>query len=1022
MKKTIVALLCAMLCMCLMIPAFAEEATPSATLSADKTTLNPGDEVVFVVTLADCEKAASIAFGMQFDESVFELVIGEPVLDEDGEETGRYTTPAWILKNSWLGVTLDGIDLEKNNAALKFFAGTKDVNGERFTFTLRVKDTAAFGETNVEVTAKLENKDKDFFYPENNTLSLNIVCPHNNQSMIPAVEATCCETGLTVGYQCDDCGEIVTAQDEIPATGEHVDADGEWNHDEDGHFYVCYFGTEFGRVAHSGGHATCIAKAQCEVCGIEYGQVDSNEHGETEIRDDSVESCVVDGYTGDTYCLDCGEKIAEGEVISAPGHDDADAVEENRLEPTCAVDGSYDLVVYCSVCGEELIRDTIVISATGEHNFVETDRQEATCTEDGYVNYACGCGTAFDTEVLPMTGHSHEAAVTAPTCTEQGYTTYTCHCGDEYVDDYVDALGHTEVTTEENRVEPTCAVDGSYVQVVTCSVCGEELSRETIVIPATGEHIFVETDRQEATCTEDGYVNYACGCGTAFDTEVLPMTGHSHEAAVTAPTCTEQGYTTYTCHCGDEYVDDYVDALGHTEVTTEENRVEPTCAVDGSYVQVVTCSVCGEELSRETIVIPATGEHIYAEPGERVEPTCTEDGYYIMICGCGAEERTELPALGHEWVAANCTTPKTCSVCGATEGEPVPEAHDYGEWEIIVEAGNEEGLMRRWCAVCGGFDELVIPPNHTCSFRKLVIAPTCDSWGVDLYICTGCELSYTDNYKPALGHTFGEYVSNNDATCTEDGTKTAKCIRCDVTDTIADEGSAKGHGSFSVKFNSWPTCTEDADWDVFCEACGIQIADEEWQSWGTINGWKATGHKWVDATCTTPKTCTVCGETEGEMLAHTEEIIPGKAATCTEAGLTEGKKCSVCGEILVAQEEIAVLEHTEEIIPGKAATCTETGLTEGKKCSVCGEILVAQEEIAVLEHAGEWVVVKEAQIGEAGLKQLICTVCGEVIAEEEIPALEEPAPTSDSMILLFVISAMAAMTGAAVLVMKKKYF
>ena len=81
-----------------------------------------------------------------------------------------------------------------------------------------------------------------------------------------------------------------------------------------------------------------------------------------------------------------------------------------------------------------------------------------------------------------------------------------------------------------------------------------------------------------------------------------------------------------------------------------------------------------------------------------------------------------------------------------------------------------------------------------------------------------------------------------------------------------------------------------------------------------------------------------------------------------------------------------------------------------------------QEEIAVLEHAGEWVIVKEAQIGEAGLKQLICTVCGEVIAEEEIPALEEPAPTSDSMILLFVISAMAAMTGAAVLVMKKKYF
>ena len=82
----------------------------------------------------------------------------------------------------------------------------------------------------------------------------------------------------------------------------------------------------------------------------------------------------------------------------------------------------------------------------------------------------------------------------------------------------------------------------------------------------------------------------------------------------------------------------------------------------------------------------------------------------------------------------------------------------------------------------------------------------------------------------------------------------------------------------------------------------------------------------------------------------TEEVIPGKAPTCTETGLTEGKKCSVCGEILVAQEEIAALGHTEEIIPGKAPTCTETGLTEGKKCTVCGEITVAQEEIPALGH------------------------------------------------------------------------
>lgn len=83
---------------------------------------------------------------------------------------------------------------------------------------------------------------------------------------------------------------------------------------------------------------------------------------------------------------------------------------------------------------------------------------------------------------------------------------------------------------------------------------------------------------------------------------------------------------------------------------------------------------------------------------------------------------------------------------------------------------------------------------------------------------------------------------------------------------------------------------------------------------------------------------------------HTDEIIECKAATCTISGLTEGKKCSVCGETLVAQQTIPAKGHTEEIIPGKAATCTATGLTEGKKCRICGEILIAQESTPLGEH------------------------------------------------------------------------
>ena len=128
-------------------------------------------------------------------------------------------------------------------------------------------------------------------------------------------------------------------------------------------------------------------------------------------------------------------------------------------------------------------------------------------------------------------------------------------------------------------------------------------------------------------------------------------------------------------------------------------------------------------------------------------------------------------------------------------------------------------------------------------------------------------------------------------------------------------------------------------------------------------------------------------ETTEAPCEHVEEVIAAVAATCTEAGLTEGKKCSVCGEILVAQEEIAALGHTEEVVPGKAATCTETGLTEGKKCSVCGEILVAQEEIPA-GHTEETVEGKAATCTETGLTEgKKCSVCGEIlVAQEEIPA------------------------------------
>lgn len=153
----------------------------------------------------------------------------------------------------------------------------------------------------------------------------------------------------------------------------------------------------------------------------------------------------------------------------------------------------------------------------------------------------------------------------------------------------------------------------------------------------------------------------------------------------------------------------------------------------------------------------------------------------------------------------------------------------------------------------------------------------------------------------------------------------------------------------------------------------------------------------VEATCTAAgltegKKCVDCAEvltpqTTIPAKEHTEVVIPAVEATCTQTGLSEGKYCSVCSKTIVAQTIIPAKAHTEVIIEGKDATCTEAGLSQGKKCSACNTILVEQKEIPA-GHKEETVNGYDPTCTEAGLTEgKQCLVCKTVtVKQEEIPA------------------------------------
>ena len=359
-------------------------------------------------------------------------------------------------------------------------------------------------------------------------------------------------------------------------------------------------------------------------CG--ENDLDTCEHNV--VIDEAVSAtCTEMGLTEGAHCSKCGEVLLAQTEVPALGHTAADAVKENEIAPTCTTAGSYDSVVYCFVCDAELSRETKSVDAL-DHNIVNHNAQAPTCTEVGWEAYEACSRCDYTTYVeIPATGHNHVPAVTVPTCTEKGYTTYTCHCGDTYIADEVPATGHSPLdAVKEKEIAPECTTKGSYDSVVYCSVCNNELSRETKSVDAL-DHNIVNHNAQAPTCTEVGWEAYEACSRCDYTTYVeIPATGHNHVPAVTVPTCTEKGYTTYTCHCGDTYIADEVPATGHN---FENNEYCLICSAE-YYTEGLQFSLCNDEYTVTGIITSASDVTIPSTYNGK--PVTIIDNYAFQFC------------------------------------------------------------------------------------------------------------------------------------------------------------------------------------------------------------------------------------------------------------------------------------------------------------------------------------------------------------------------------------------------------
>lgn len=305
-------------------------------------------------------------------------------------------------------------------------------------------------------------------------------------------------------------------------------------------------------------------------------------------------TCGKDGSkTVTTSCSDCGYVISvENNVVipATKNHTPAAAVKENVKPATCETAETYDSVVYCSVCGQEISRTQMTGEAALGHKWGEWKHDDSTAKADSKHTRTCeNDATHTDSAACNFTSQVTQNQ----TADQPEITTYTCKdCGYSYTEETKPALGHTHNygAPAADYASGEAFVEGKdYTHTATCTGEGT-CSQPTKTDKCTFDN-GVET--KAATCTEDGVKTFTCTeCGGTY-TVAIPATGHawgqwSHDAA------TAEADATHTRVCANDASHKETKACDFTAKVTQE------ATLDQAEITTYTCKDCGYSYTKET--------------------------------------------------------------------------------------------------------------------------------------------------------------------------------------------------------------------------------------------------------------------------------------------------------------------------------------------------------------------------------------------------------------------------------------